>query len=101
MTITSQTSFDGETLTIRVDGAFDFRCHAEFRRSYEALTPRPRQIVVDLAGAEYLDSSALGMLLLLRQFAGGDGRSVTLANARPTVSKILGVANFGKLFKVA
>jgi len=47
------------------------------------------------------DSSALGMLLLLRQFAGGDGSTITLAKVRPEVAKILAVASFGKLFKVA
>ena len=101
MNITSTYSLDSGTLTISVNGAFDFKCHADFRRAYEGATPRPRQVVVDLRDAEYIDSSALGMLLLLREHASSERFPVTLANVRPTVSKILKVANFHQLFSVA
>jgi len=101
MNISSHTSPDGGTLTISVSGAFDFKCHADFRRAYESLPVRPRRVVVDLAEAEYLDSSALGMLLLLRKHSEVEGQQVTLAHARPSVSRVLAVANFHKLFQVA
>jgi len=101
MTITTDQTDGGDTLTIHVSGAFDFKCHGDFRRAYEAATPRPRKIVVDLGGAEYIDSSAMGMLLLLRQHAGGDKQHVTLAHMRPAVAKIVTVANFHQLFSVA
>ena len=55
---------------------------------------------VDLAGTDYLDSSALGMLLLLREHAGGEGAAIQIINASPDVKKILDVANFGKLFDI-
>ena len=101
MNIKTNCSADGDVLTIRVSGAFDFKSHAEFRRAYEGVSPRPRRIVVDLAEADYVDSSALGMLLLLRQHAGCDDRCITLANVQPAVARILAVANFQKLFDVA
>ncbi len=101
MNITSEYSLDSGTLTISVHGAFDFKCHSDFRRAYESASPRPRQVVVDLKDAEYIDSSALGMLLLLREHAGGDKFPVAIANVRPAVSKILKVANFHQLFEVA
>ena len=50
--------------------------------------------------AEYLDSSALGMLLLMREHAGGDHAKIRIVNCRPQIKNILKVANFAKLFTV-
>lgn len=101
MTIKSVSSADGAVLTIYVSGKFDFKVHAAFRAAYEGVVPRPRKYVVDLAQAEYLDSAALGMLLLLRKFAECEDNCVSISNAGPSVAKILKIANFQKLFKVA
>ena len=47
-----------------------------------------------------MDSSALGMLLILRERAAEMKVEVTLTNPRETVRQVLGVANFHKLFKI-
>ena len=57
-------------------------------------------MVVDLKDATYLDSSALGMLLLLREHAGGDESDIRVVNSSPDVRKILGISNFDKLFDI-
>lgn len=101
MSIATQSSQDGTILTIKVVGRFDFKTHSDFRKAYESLATRAVHYIVDLSEVDYLDSSALGMLLLLKQHAGGDRASITLANVRPEVAKILNVACFDKLFKVA
>lgn len=101
MTIKTVSSADGAVLTIYVAGVFDFKLHAAFRAAYEGVAPRPRRYVVDLSQTEYLDSAALGMLLLLRKFAACDDNCVSISNAAPSVAKILKIANFQKLFKVA
>lgn len=100
MTVHASTSANGDTLTIRVTGTLDFKSHAEFRRAYEGAGARPRNVVIDMAEADYIDSAALGMLLLMRQHF-GDGASFAVTNPKPAVMKILQVANFQKLFKVA
>jgi anti-anti-sigma factor len=101
MTILTRLSRDNATLTIDVVGRFDYRVHAEFRRAYEAVSPTPERVVVDLAQTDFIDSSALGMLLLLRQHCGGDDTCVTLVNAKPAVARVLGVAAFPQMFQVA
>ncbi|MNJ01264.1 hypothetical protein D3C73_1608430 [compost metagenome] len=58
-------------------------------------------MVVDLKDATYLDSSALGMLLLLRDHAGGDESDVRLVNSSTDVRKILAISNFDKLFDIS
>lgn len=101
MTITSQPSADGRELTIAISGRFDFNAHQAFRDAYQRQDVAPERYVVDLQGATYLDSSALGMLLLLRDHAGGDEADVRLVNCNADVRKILSVSNFEQLFVVA
>jgi anti-anti-sigma factor len=56
--------------------------------------------VVDLQNADYMDSSAMGMLLQLRDYGAKD-RPMELVNSNDGVREILRIANFDKLFKVA
>lgn len=88
---------------IRLAGRFDFNSHREFREAVDAATAEGTkgEICVDLAGVDYLDSSALGMLLMLRDKARGAGRSVSLANCRGAVKQVIEIANFSKLFTIA
>lgn len=79
-------------------GRFDFGSHQAFRDAYERFYKVPEIYVVDLKETTYMDSSALGMLLLLRDHAGGDNAEVQVVNANSDVRKILAISNFDKLF---
>jgi anti-anti-sigma factor len=57
-------------------------------------------IVVDLQQVQYIDSAALGILLLLRDKAGAQGAKVELANLQGTVKDVLEIANFHKIFSI-
>lgn len=100
MTIQSDIGANGNELTIRVDGRFDFSAHQEFREAYEQATSEVARYVVDLGQTSYLDSSALGMLLLLRDYAGGDAAQIQIVNCNEDVRKILTISNFEQLFTI-
>ncbi|MEB0206753.1 STAS domain-containing protein [Pseudomonas sp. CCC3.1] len=100
MAVTSHVSGDGKKLTIAIKGRFDFGTHQAFREAYEKSEKKPDSIVVDLKEATYLDSSALGMLLLLRDHAGGDNSDVRVVNSNADVRKVLAISNFDKLFDI-
>lgn len=87
-------------VTIVIDGRFDFAQHKAFRDAYRDVDAKRMTFVVDLAGASYLDSSALGMLLLLRDYAGGDATRVTITGCGEDVRRVLKIANFEKLFQL-
>ncbi|WP_397454321.1 STAS domain-containing protein [Pseudomonas versuta] len=99
MAVTSELSADGRKLTIAIKGRFDFAKHQEFRDAYEKFGP-DTEYVVDLKEATYVDSSALGMLLLLRDHAGGDSSEIRVINSNPDVLKIFNISNFDKLFDI-
>lgn len=100
MTINSQLESGDEKLTIAIQGRFDFSAHKDFRESYEDLESAPTSYSIDMREAEYIDSSALGMLLLLRDHAGGDSADVEIVNCNPDVKKILTISNFDQLFSI-
>jgi len=99
---TSISAKDGRAV-IRLAGRFDFTVHREFREAVaRALEPKHvREVEVDLGGVAYLDSSALGMLLILRDKARALNRAVTLANCKGSVKQVLDIANFSKLFPIS
>jgi len=94
------TSVSGDELTVVVEGRFDFSAHQEFRDAYEEAGASVRKYVIDMAKATYLDSSALGMLLLLRDHAGGDSANVRIVRCNQDVKKILTISNFEQLFTI-
>lgn len=100
MSITSSASDDGATLTIKVQGRFDFSSLQLFRNAYEKVEPKPQNFIVDLKESDYLDSSALGMLLALRDYGGGDNAKISIVNCNPDVRKILVITKLDELFKV-
>ncbi len=98
----AQLKIDGGSAVIQLAGRFDFSAYRDFRDCYEAALREPqlREISVDLGGVEYLDSSALGMLLLLKEHADARALPVSLANCTGMVKEILDVANFGVMFSM-
>jgi anti-anti-sigma factor len=95
-------SDSGTQVRITLTGRFDFSVHKEFRDAYINLPKGPGlSYALDLSRTEYMDSSALGMVLLLRDHAGGDKARIKILNARPDVEKILRIANFDKLLEMS
>lgn len=88
--------------TLRLAGRFDFKAHREFREAVEKLLQQSgtRAVKVDMAEVSYLDSSALGMLLMLRDKAKAASRDVSLIGVSGSVRQVLDIANFSKLFTI-
>jgi len=100
MGINMTVSASGDRVTIAVVGKFDFQLYDEFRASYSETAGIGVTYQVDLSAIECLDSSALGMLLLLREHAGGIASNIQIIHTSPEVRRILDVANFSKLFQL-
>lgn len=85
--------------TISVTGRFDFSAHQDFIKSYKSDDKGSKHYIIDLVNTEYMDSSAMGMLLQLREYSGSHG--VELINGNDNIKEVIRIANFDKLFKVA
>lgn len=89
--------------TICIKGSFTIDASEQFQaHAHEVLASTPgSEVCVDLAEVEHIDCAALGLLLLLRDRARAQGKTVALAGARGRVSQTLAAANFPKLFAIA
>lgn len=99
MSVSTQVS--GNIVKILVDGNFDIGCYEAFNQAVVQNINSAEKFVVDLAQTTYMDSSALGMLLLLREKTGGDTSKVEFTNVNDEVMKILQVAKFDQLFTIS
>lgn len=100
MSVTATESSDKKTITLHISGRFDFSCHKGVIEAYKVYPKGEKRFVVDLSKTEYMDSSAMGMLLQLREYSSNDGVNVSLINAQESVLEILKIANFDKLFDI-
>lgn len=99
-TINTSLSPEGDILTIHIQGRFDFNALSLFKSTYEKRSPKPKRYILELTQAEYLDSSALGMLVALRDYAGGDMADIRLKNPNPDIKKILVITQLDQLFNI-
>lgn len=93
---------DPQSSLLRLEGTFTFESHTAFRTATQALLDRPgtQRLLLDMSALTYMDSSSLGMLLLLREKAEVGGIKVVLIKPSPMVMTILKVVRFGKLFEI-
>ena len=99
MALTCDSDGDGQCITLHVTYRFDFSVHRSFHDACLA-RPRARSYVIDLEGVTSMDSSALGMLLLLREHAGGDEADIRVVSAGTELRNTFRVAGLDRLLTV-
>lgn len=87
-------------LTIRVFDRFDFHATRVFREAYRDQVLPSGRYIVDLGQTRYMDSAALGMLLLLREHATSQAATVTIRGANEDLKRVLTIARFEQLFEL-
>lgn len=93
------TSIEGKQLNITISGRFDFNLVQSFRHAYDNDESTDKEISIDLAQTDYIDSSALGMLLNMKKARGAADHEISITNCRPNLMKIFQISNFDKKFK--
>lgn len=100
MSLTKNLSQDGKLFTLEIKGKFDFNLVQSFRAAYAEIGDNTPKVIVDLRETEYMDSSALGMLLNMQKTLGDRVEGIRLANCRPQIKKILQISRFDKKFDI-
>ena len=101
MAITHEYKRDGNELTIRISGDLDFSMLDQFRQAYSDLDLEQVKVKIDLSETDRLNSEALGMLLILREHAGGEDSKITIIGCGRDMRQIFKASNFEKLFEIA
>lgn len=100
MSIKQQISASNNQVMITIDNNFDFSLHQHFRDAYSNCNAAKTSFVLDLSNTQYMDSSALGMILLLKDHADNLGGKVIIKQPSDTVYKILEIAQFHRLVTI-
>ena len=89
-------------LLLRVRGEVDIESAATLERAlHSAESAQPRQILLDLAALEFIDSTGISVLVRARQRASCQNCSVVLANLPPQVRRVLEVSGVASQFTIA
>ncbi|WP_372761709.1 STAS domain-containing protein [Pseudoalteromonas sp.] len=100
MSLSKSVSADGATLTIYISGKFDFNLVQSFRQAYAEISQKTSKVIVDLRDTDYMDSSALGMLLNMQKNIEAQVNSIEISNCQPQLKKILQISRFDKKFDI-
>jgi anti-anti-sigma factor len=87
------------TVEIKLPVRFDIEVQREFRSAYESVQTGNTTFFLDFSQTAYINSAALGMMLILREYAEANGGQVVFINISGQVSEVLRVAGFSKLFE--
>ncbi len=84
-----------------MSGTFTFSDHQNFRVVLEKIADNNiRDIHLHMENIEFIDSAALGMLLLANDEADRFHKKVVIAGAQGQVKKMFDAARFGTLFTI-
>lgn len=77
---------------------FDFSTHRWFTSEYETALSKKHPVVLDFSRVQYVDSSALGMMVLLHRSLVEKKQKGSIRNLSGTAKDILDMANFQSLY---
>ncbi|MBF0188603.1 MAG: STAS domain-containing protein [Magnetococcales bacterium] len=88
---------EGGVLQMELRGRFGYAMGIQLRQLWEA-HPDASEYRIDLSQVSMIESSALGMLMLMRQQVGGENANIILVGANDDVMWALKTALFDRLF---
>ena len=88
--------------TILLEETFDFESHKDFRSNLkDIMEKKPQYLGIDFSHVEYIDSSALGMLMLAKHEAEQKKCDLELINLKDGHAKsVLSLVKFDQLFTI-
>ena len=85
-------------LALRIAGRMTFNDHIEMKRiTRDAVAEGRKAVMIDLSDLEFIDSAAIGMLLILKEEVHKIGGTMSLENPRGRVAKVFAAAKIGEL----
>lgn len=97
----STRTISGSVCNVKLSGRFTFADHNDFKEIFEFFDDTSlNKIEIDLTNVEFVDSAALGLLLLVRDEAKKASKAITIRNPQGQVKKMFEVSRFYELFDV-
>jgi anti-anti-sigma factor len=92
----------GSEVTLSFNGRFDHHAQGKFTENYEPvlLNKGNKTIKLDMSQVNYVDYSALGLLLTLKERAEAVNIEIVLGPCSKMATKIFEATNFFKIFRL-
>ena len=87
-------------MIFHLDGRFDFGVRKIFKEAVDGVSVEGSSIVLDLENVAFVDSSALGLLVICHQNLKNKNVSFFLVNPQTYVKQVLELANIGKMIPI-
>ena len=92
---------DGDFAILDLDGRFDFGSRRDFKEAVDRVqNAGSRYIILNLQDIAFVDSSALGLLVVAHQNLKLKEGRISLVNPQPYVRQILDLANVPRMIPV-
>jgi anti-anti-sigma factor len=88
-----------ETLTFKILGEFDYTTGVKLKKLAQRQS-KADEYIIDLKMVKYINSSAFGAMIVLKEIFQADDNSISLINASPEIMQMLKAVHFDKLFRV-
>lgn len=93
-----ETQERGTTVVVTLAGEIDLQQSPNVRRQLMELMFDRRDVLVDLAGVSYIDSSGIACLVEAYQMARKNANRFVLVSVSPSVLRVLQLARLDKVF---
>ena len=101
MDIIENSEGDGTSIRITLLGRMTFSDHIEMKRiTRNAISKKNIKMLIDLEGLKFMDSAAIGMLLIVGKDLSEVGGEVVLVNPRGQVERVFAATRLGELITV-
>ena len=94
------TTIDGTTATIVAEGKLSVATSPDLEHEIAGLPTDVSNIVIDLAGLDYISSAGLRVLVSTQKLAGSRGGSLVLANPKDEVMDVFEMTGLVDVFEI-
>ena len=94
-------SSNGSHYSFSLSGKFTFSDHSSFKSIIDTLkSGEVSSVSLDLSNLDFVDSAALGMLLIAREEAEKNNMSLTIIKPTGQIDKMFKISKFDTLFNI-
>jgi anti-anti-sigma factor len=91
---------DADQCKLLIDGRFTFDSYREFLSAVQHRSKECSHLTIDLTRTDYIDSSALGLLIQMRERVSHPERNLLRVRKGSVADEVLTVTSFNKMFQI-
>lgn len=91
-------NYEDDIQTVKLTGDLDVYSEEDFKSFIDEKIKTDKDVVFDLNDLDYLDSTGLGMFMIVYNMQKENGKSVKVINAKENIKKLFKITDLTALF---